>query len=279
MQFAIVDGIRREAFSKGRGICPICGANTIAKFGTRITHHWAHENIRDCDPWWENETPWHREWKNCFPADCREVTHVSDDGEIHRADIKTPTGIVVEIQHSNMTDTERISREVFYKNMIWIVDGKGFNGNFDIYHMLPNPHSELARDIVWCKAKRHMHGSNAGLFFRMSEARTEFPGATKATIRGGLYHGIKEIQDEVEAMYNGFHQYDWVRPRKTWLESKSPVYIDFGEDRLVKIDIYDESGLECIRLVSKKKIIHDLMTETEAKDIASRFYPIPVSET
>lgn len=165
-----------EAFSKGRGVCPVCGANTIAKFGPRIRHHWAHESVRDCDPWWENETPWHREWKKCFPVECREVTHVSHDGEIHRADIKTPTGIVVEIQHSSMSDSERISREEFYKNMIWVVDGKGFKRDFDIYHMLPNPQSELAQDIVWSKAKRHMHGANAGLFFRLSEASTAYFG-------------------------------------------------------------------------------------------------------
>lgn len=109
-----------EAFPGGRGNCPVCGAETIAKCGPRIMHHWAHHRIRDCDPWWENETAWHREWKNKFPLECREVSHVAEDGEIHRADIKTPTGIVIEIQHSSMTDAERISREEFYQNLVWV---------------------------------------------------------------------------------------------------------------------------------------------------------------
>jgi hypothetical protein len=58
--------------------------------------------------------------------------------EVHRADVKTPTGIVLEFQHSNMTDAERLSREAFYGDMIWILDGWPFRSNFDIYHALPH---------------------------------------------------------------------------------------------------------------------------------------------
>jgi competence protein CoiA len=76
---------------------------------------WAHAGWRNCDPWWENETPRHREWKSLFPDHCREITHTAHDGEIHRADIKTPTGIYIEVQHSSMTDAERLSRESFLR--------------------------------------------------------------------------------------------------------------------------------------------------------------------
>jgi competence protein CoiA len=165
MQFALVNENRVEAFPKGRGTCPSCDLPMLAKCGPRNVNHWAHSGRRNCDPWWENETPWHREWKNLFPEEYREVSHTADDGEIHRADIKTPTGIVIETQHSSITDAERISREKFYKNLVWVIDGRNFRDNFDIYHMLPNPKSELAQDIVWSKAKRHMNGANQGLFF------------------------------------------------------------------------------------------------------------------
>jgi hypothetical protein len=107
VQYAIVNGERREAVSGARGICPTCGADMLAKCGPRIIHHWAHVGRRNCDPWWESETHWHREWKNLFPENCREINHVAPDGEIHRADIKTPTGIYIEIQHSSMTDAKR----------------------------------------------------------------------------------------------------------------------------------------------------------------------------
>ncbi|QDV54611.1 competence protein CoiA [Rosistilla oblonga] len=275
MQLALVNNERSEAFPGGRGICPVCSSEVIAKCGPRVMHHWSHLRLRDCDPWWENETDWHREWKNLFPIECREVSHTADDGEIHRADIKTLTGIVIEVQHSSMTDAERISREQFYKNLVWVVDGSGFKKNFDIYHLLPKPDSELAADIVWVKAKRQLDGANRGMFFRVSEARKENPAASKENIRGGYYHFMDEIEDEVNRSYTGYHQFDWVRPRKTWLDASCPVYIDFGDDNLVKLETYDESGLKCIRFVHKRKFVHDAMVESQATDIATRFYPLP----
>ncbi|WP_286839419.1 hypothetical protein [Spongiibacter sp.] len=72
---------------------------------------------------------------------------------------------MIEIQHSTMTDAERVSREEFYQNLVWILDGSVFQDNFDIYHILPDPKSEIAQDLVWNKAKRHMNGANSGLFF------------------------------------------------------------------------------------------------------------------
>jgi hypothetical protein len=76
----------------------------VAKCGPRVIHHWADASRRDRDPWWENETAWHREWKSLFPPECGEVYHNAPNGEVHRADIKTPTGVAIEIQHSAMTD-------------------------------------------------------------------------------------------------------------------------------------------------------------------------------
>jgi competence protein CoiA len=274
LQFTMVDGERREAFPGGHGTCPICGSPMLAKCGPRIIHHWAHSNRRDCDPWWKNETQWHREWKNLFPESYREISHIAPDGEIHRADIKTPAGIVIEIQHSTMTDAERISRESFYGNLVWVLDGRAFRKNFDIYHLLPGPASELARDIVWIKATRPMQGAANGLFFRLSEACVENSSVTKATLRSGWVHGIHEIEEQVNQSYQGHHQYDWVRPRRTWLDAVCPVYIDFGDEWLAKLEVYDESGLLCIRRIAKKKFIHDAMVENNVQDIATRFYPI-----
>jgi competence protein CoiA len=273
MQLAFVNDKRVEASLGARGVCPLCGSEMIAKCGPRVMHHWAHHRPKDCDPWWENETQWHRDWKNLFPLENREVSHIAKDGEIHRADVKTPSGIVVELQHSTMTDTERQSRETFYGNMVWVLDGSVFRANFDIYHGLPDPKSEISQDLVWFKAKRHMHGVNGGMFYRLSEN----PGSSKGAPDPRMVeiHSIGDIQSEVDLTYRGHHQYDWVRPRKTWLDAKCPVYIDFGDDKLVMLDTYDESGLGCIRFVAKRKFVHDTMVESKATDIASRFYPLP----
>jgi competence protein CoiA len=247
----------------------------VSKCGLRVIHHWAHVSRKDCDPWWENETLWHREWKNLFPEECREVSHTAPDGEIHRADILTPTGIVIEVQHSAMTDAERLSREVFYQNLIWLIDGRDFRNNFDLYHLLPHPASEIAQDIVWFKATRSMKGAARGLLVRLSEAMLDYPDVTKATIRGGWMRGIGDIETQVNEAYRGHQQYDWVRPRRTWLDATRPVYIDFGEEYLLRLDIYDESGLRCVYRIAKQKFVHDVMTETSALAIATRFYPLP----
>lgn len=169
MQYALVNGERCEAFAGGRGSCSTCGAPTVSKCGPRVLHHWAHAGRRNCDLWWENETEWHRGWKNLFPAECREVSYIAPDGEVHRADIVTPTGIMIEFQHSAMTDAERASREGFYRNLAWVIDGRGFRANFDILHLLPAPESVIAQDLVWWKATRPMQGAARGLFFRKSE--------------------------------------------------------------------------------------------------------------
>ena len=173
-----------------------------------------------------------------------------------------------------MTDAERISRESFYHNLVWVIDGSAFRQNLDIYHLLPDPNSDLARDLVWAKATRQMQGAAKGLFFRMSEALLENPNVTKATLQSGWIHGIHEIEKQVNQLYRGHHQYDWVSPRRTWLDVTCPVYIDFGEDWLAKLEVYDESGLPCIRRAAKKKFVHDAMVEHSAEAIATRFYPI-----
>ena len=269
MQYALVNSIRMQAFPGGKGVCPTCDRDLIAKCGNRIMHHWAHDHRQNCDPWWENETRWHREWKNQFPEECREISHRDPNGEIHRADLKTSTGIVIELQHSAISDSERLSREEFYRNLVWVVDGTSFQKNFDILHMLPDPKSKLAEDIVWFKGKRGMQGSSKGMFWRPSENPNKLNHDDLV-----LVHSMHEIKEDVEQSYCGHHQYDWIRPRNTWLDATCPVYIDFGDFYLAKLDIYKQSKLPCVQLISKSKFIHDVSVELNAKDIATRFYPI-----
>ena len=205
--------------------------------------------------------------QRAFPESYREISHVAPDGEIHRADIKTPNGIVIEVQHSSMSDAERISREAFYQNMVWIVDGAPFLQNLDLYHLLPHPKSELAQDLVWEKATRPHRGATAGLFFRWSEYREDHPNAAKHEVKSGYIHGLHRIDDQVNREFRGHRQYDWVRPRKTWLDAKCPVYIDLGNGGLARFETYDASGLECVYIVNKKKFVQEAMGATDARDI------------
>lgn len=124
MKFALIENVRTEATKGAKGICPSCGSELIAKCGSFKIHHWAHKAIRNCDPWWENETEWHRLWKSNFPDNCQEVVmHNQQTGEKHIADVRTNHGLVIEFQHSAIKTQERTAREKFYKNMVWIIDG------------------------------------------------------------------------------------------------------------------------------------------------------------
>lgn len=122
MRFAFVDGKKQEATPGRRGVCPCCGSATVAKCGPHTIHHWAHKTKAECDPWWENESAWHRQWKDHFPETWQEVVQFDDSGEKHVADVRTANGMVIEFQHSAITTAEARSRERFYKKMMWIVD-------------------------------------------------------------------------------------------------------------------------------------------------------------
>lgn len=123
MHFALHNDQRIEATPGANGICPGCSAELIARCGTKKVWHWAHKGQRHCDHWWENESEWHRDWKNQFPAEWQEIVARDKNGELHIADIKTPKGLVVEFQHSYIEPAEARTRTKFYDPMFWIVDG------------------------------------------------------------------------------------------------------------------------------------------------------------
>ena len=124
MKFALMDGERREPQPGQKGQCPACEADVIARCGEVKVWHWAHKGKKSCDPWWENETAWHRAWKGLFPNEWQEIPMRDPaTGELHIADVRTSSGLVLEFQHSAIKPEERRSREAFYGNMLWIVDG------------------------------------------------------------------------------------------------------------------------------------------------------------
>lgn len=161
MRFALIDGDKNEATPTAKGICPHCNSAMIAKCGRVKVWHWAHKGNPPCDPWWESETEWHREWKNQFPKEWQEIAHVHPEtGEKHIADVKTPFGLVIEFQHSNIKVEERISREEFYDQMVWVIDGSRGEldeGHFNIGLSGPIQKSPLAYRIKWWAKSRLFH--------------------------------------------------------------------------------------------------------------------------
>jgi hypothetical protein len=108
MRFALVNGQKTEPQPKLQGLCTNCQGEMIAKCGRVKIWHWAHKSKLSCDPWWENETEWHRAWKNNFPAEWQEISNIDPvTGEKHIADVKTPYGLSERSNSANAPITER----------------------------------------------------------------------------------------------------------------------------------------------------------------------------
>ena len=122
MRFALSNNERIEPTKGAKGVCPCCGSELVARCGEIKVHHWSHKKKCD-DHWWENETEWHRNWKNKFPKEWQEIIQRDESGEKHIADVKTGSGWTIEFQHSPISKEERDSRDYFYNKLIWIVDG------------------------------------------------------------------------------------------------------------------------------------------------------------
>ncbi len=123
MRYALTNGQKIEATKGAKGVCPSCGSELIAKCGNLKINHWSHKGNRNCDRWWENETEWHRSWKDNFPIEWQEIVQTDERGEKHIADVKTKSGWVLEFQHSFIKSEERLSRNTFYHKLVWVVDG------------------------------------------------------------------------------------------------------------------------------------------------------------
>lgn len=125
MKLAMVNGEKREPEKGLLGACIGCGNPMIPKCGPIKIWHWAHKSECECDHWWENETPWHRVWKDHFPKENQEIRQKDKvTGEWHIADVKTTRDFILEFQHSFLNSSERHSRNKFYgEKLVWIVDG------------------------------------------------------------------------------------------------------------------------------------------------------------
>lgn len=176
MKFALVNGQRQEAQPNLSGQCPTCNHPMIAKCGEVNIWHWAHQGKRLCDPWWENETEWHRAWKGQFPVDWQEVVHQADNGEKHIADVKTDRGWVIEFQHSYIKPEERRSRDSFYPKLVWVVNGlrrkrdsmRFLNAWNEGVPVMANSQVRSAF-LDSCVLLREWAGSNSPIFFDLGE--------------------------------------------------------------------------------------------------------------
>ena len=128
---------RIEAVNSIKGnkyYCPCCGSEVRPNQGTVKAWYFSHIN-KDCDPWYEPMTAWHKEWQEQFPKEFREIP-MEYNGEKHRADIKIDH-MVVEFQHSSLPIEKFNERNAFYSRdgiLVWLFDMK----EKDMYRFLKN---------------------------------------------------------------------------------------------------------------------------------------------
>ncbi|MFL7024240.1 competence protein CoiA [Enterovibrio norvegicus] len=243
MNISIVNGKRSKPYPKLKGICPYCNGRTVSKCGPKMRWHWAHQRKTNCDPWWENETEWHREWKNFWPEENQEVVHFASDGEKHIADVVTDSGLVVEFQNSPMSFEELQSREQFYGNLVWIINASHFVKRMKYKARLPDPTHPLCQDIAI-----------QGVFekyFVFSRPSEKAPDATLVQIYDSFEH-----PHLLDNNFIGHFGFEWKKPRTVWYAARKPVYLDVGTDLLWQLCRYnDHNRFMCLYPQSKEMLI------------------------
>lgn len=223
MQYALVNNQKVEAKPGLYGYCECCGTSVLSACGKRNIWHWRHIKQNDCDPWWEAETDWHRGWKSHFPVDQREVIHLdSITLERHIADVKTSKGTVIEFQNSAISISEAQSREQFYKKMVWVVNAREFKDNIIFGHKFPDPKLEFPKNYRFI-GREHMV-----VYDRLDTFDESF-----IQILNSI-NGVP-VKELVEKNYTRHHVFEWKHPRKLWLETTVPTFLDFNDGILWRI--------------------------------------------
>jgi hypothetical protein len=132
MKWALVNNTRIEATSKALGFCQLCKSEMRGYDGSLQINHWKHVSNANCDSWHENETEWHREWKNKFPEEWQEKLRENETNK-HFADVFNPDKeLVIEFQNSSLSVGELHQRERFYNKMIWVVNAIPYIKNISL---------------------------------------------------------------------------------------------------------------------------------------------------
>lgn len=182
MKFALFNEQRIEATKGVKGFCPACGAELIANCGEIKIHYWRHKGKRNCDLWWENETEWHRAWKNHFSQEWQEKVHFDEkSSEKHIADVKTDSGWVLEFQYSHIDPEERLSRNSFYPKLVWVLNGLRRQRDKPAFHRIRDEYAILSIDPRFehvmgandCRLIKEWHETNALIFMDFQDVDKE----------------------------------------------------------------------------------------------------------
>ena len=229
MKFALVDGIRKKAEPRGAGVCICCGSDVRAYCGNERIFHWKHVAVEKCDNWSEGETEWHRTWKNEFDQNYQECVKFDLlTGEKHIADIYLPgKDLVIEFQHSPIDINEILSREHFYRRMIWVVDIERFVTNVTLFSHFGDVYWEFI-ELPWAKNQDRL----------IRQLKQEGKLAEAELLRKDK-EGWNYLQDFEKRYSNGDFKKDffvmtWKYQHKRWNAVQMPLFFDLGDDYLYR---------------------------------------------
>lgn len=183
----------------GHAYCPACRGDVNAKCGPIVEWHWAHDsriNGGDCDAWAENETPWHRWWKERAPETNREVV-IERGGVVHRADLRRPgDDYVIELQHSSICSDDIRAREAFYGRMVWVLDARLYTFPLSEFDCLVDRLEQVDSNTWrWRRPRRSFSRSERTIFLDLGMELLEVP-------RGGVHVSSEPSSDRRHCVQN-----------------------------------------------------------------------------
>ncbi|WP_316799561.1 competence protein [Pedobacter frigidisoli] len=194
------------------------------------------------EPFYRKETAWHRDWKLAFPPSFREVGfNDAAKGDFHRADIFTPSGHTIEFQNSPITILELKSREAFYPNLVWVLNGKKFKG-FRILKHLP------AVDDPKLDAFEFCHSDHLSMV-RKNEV---INGEINPRILNFYHPDLKDI-----VLTSDLYSFCWKNPHKVWFEATCPIFVDLGGHFIYELKQRPQlsGNYPYLKLITRKKFI------------------------
>ncbi|TDG37055.1 competence protein [Pedobacter changchengzhani] len=200
------------------------------------------QSLPSVPEYYRRETPWHRDWKLAFPKHYREISFLDETlNEIHRADVCTPCKTIIEFQNSPITLTELKSREAYYKNLIWVLNGKKFKG-FRVLKHLPDVDDPKLADYEFC------HSDHLSMV-RKSDI---IKGVLKPKILNFYHPEIKAIP-----LTSYYYSFCWKQPHTVWYEAKAPIIVDLGGHFLYELRQRKQisGNYPYLKIISRKAFI------------------------
>lgn len=278
MQLASLGDERIEPTQTGqRAVCPGCGEEVLSKCGEIIAWHWAHIGGADCVAS-EGMTQWHKDWQDLTPKAWQEIIGRDIDGAVvHRADIRLPSGLIVEIQRSPISVADIESREDYWKRIVWIRHGEGLklliNGQdpSEIQpHTWPNLKAKIAKRRQELRGKKRtverisystpidISQAKAKLISLANFLRSELKEVSATEKRLALGASICFEVRGIPIVL-GVSSFAWKIKRPSWDAHTAPIWIDLpGSDCMALINSPDHLT-SCI--VAPRSIVQALLEQ------------------